>query len=717
MRRPGASFTTLLVATVVVALLMGAVVVIVQPWQYRSSAPVVQPNDLTITDADRRAAQAALRPPHAEQFYFVMTDRFANGDPTNDTGGRSGDRTVTGFDPTNKGFYHGGDLRGLMDKLDYIQGLGTTAIWLTPAFVNMPVSSDKTSAGYHGYWITDFTKIDPHLGTNAEMKELIDKVHARGMRLFFDIITNHTADVNRYADSVTNQYISKTERPYQDKAGHVFDDAALAASHQPFPEIDAATAFPHQVVVTDPNAKTPAWLNDPRVYHNRGDSTWAGESNTYGDFYGLDDLWTERPEVVDGMTNIYQAWVDLGIDGFRIDTVKHVNIEFWMQFSPRILDHARAGGKADFFIFGEVYNPDPWFISEYTTTGRLPAALDFGFQAAVAKLVTAGPTSVLAQLYDQDDLYTDADSNASMLPTFVSNHDMGRIGMFVSALGSPQENLDRAKLAHSLMFLTRGQPVVYYGDEQGFQGLGDDQDARQDMFATQTPAFATQSILGDTPGAKDRYHPHHPLYRHIASLAQLRKDHPGLATGAQIMRFSSGSPGILALSRIDSLNQEYVVVANTASSARMETFKVGVPGAHYVNIYGGGQELVADSEGRIRVKQDALSLGVWKAATPVPACAHGGPKLSLAPVDASRPNQRVEIRAELAEPCVVTVTFLARKAGQAEFHPLGTDDNPVYRVLPDWSQVPVGTTMEIRALAKDAGGNLAVATTSVKIGG
>ncbi len=122
------------------------------------------------TGADRALATRSLRESLTrERFYFVMTDRFANADPANDQGGLTGDRLATGLDPTDKGFYHGGDLKGLTGKLDYIQGLGTTAIWLTPSFKNKPVQGAGTdaSAGYHGYWTTDFTQIDPHLGTNA----------------------------------------------------------------------------------------------------------------------------------------------------------------------------------------------------------------------------------------------------------------------------------------------------------------------------------------------------------------------------------------------------------------------------------------------------------------------------------------------------------------------------------------------------------------------
>ena len=127
--------------------------------------------------------------PTKERFYFVMADRFANGDTANDKGGLTGDRLTTGYDPTDKGFYHGGDLAGLTSKLDYIKGLGTTAIWMTPTFKNKPVQGTGAdqSAGYHGYWITDFTQIDPHLGTNAELK----RAHRQGAQARHQGVLRH----------------------------------------------------------------------------------------------------------------------------------------------------------------------------------------------------------------------------------------------------------------------------------------------------------------------------------------------------------------------------------------------------------------------------------------------------------------------------------------------------------------------------------------------
>ena len=132
-----------------------------------------------------------------EVIYFLLPDRFENGDASNDKGGLKGNRLTTGFDATAKGFYHGGDLKGLTKRLGYIQGMGATAVWLSPIFKNKAVQGPKgqESAGYHGYWVTDFTRVDPHLGTDADFKAFVDAAHARGIKVYMDIIANHTADV------------------------------------------------------------------------------------------------------------------------------------------------------------------------------------------------------------------------------------------------------------------------------------------------------------------------------------------------------------------------------------------------------------------------------------------------------------------------------------------------------------------------------------------
>jgi alpha-amylase len=174
-----------------------------------------------------------------------MADRFENGSTANDLAGLPDDRMVSGFDPTARGFYHGGDLRGIINRLDYVKALGTTAIWLTPSFKNRAVQPQDGSAGYHGYWITDFTQIDPHLGTNAELAELVDKAHRAGIKVFFDIITNHTADIIQYREGARTAYVSKDKRPYTEAGtGADFDDRDFAGGVS-FPALDPDTSFPY----------------------------------------------------------------------------------------------------------------------------------------------------------------------------------------------------------------------------------------------------------------------------------------------------------------------------------------------------------------------------------------------------------------------------------------------------------------------------------------
>lgn len=136
----------------------------------------------------------------AQRIYFVMTDRFANADPGNDRGGRTGAAGVTGFDPRDTGFFHGGDLSGLRARLGYVKRLGMSAIWVTPPVTQRTVQG--TSAGYHGYWGTDFTNVDPHLGTNDDFRRLVERAHALGLKVFLDVVVNHTGDVVAYREPV-----------------------------------------------------------------------------------------------------------------------------------------------------------------------------------------------------------------------------------------------------------------------------------------------------------------------------------------------------------------------------------------------------------------------------------------------------------------------------------------------------------------------------------
>lgn len=531
------------------------------------------------------AQDVRSRPPQDEVIYFVLPDRFHNADPSNDRGGLTGDRLRTGYDPTHKGFYQGGDLKGLIAKLDYLQGLGITAIWLTPIFKNKPVQGPlgQESAGYHGYWITDFTTVDPHLGTDDDFKALIAAAHARGMKVYMDIITNHTADVINYRECPTGcAYRSRADYPYSRRLG--LDGAPINPGFRGdhvqtidnFARLtDPGYAYTPFVPEAERRVKVPAWLNDPIYYHNRGNSAWMGESSTFGDFSGLDDLMTEHPRVVSGMIDIFGGWIDrFGVDGFRIDTVKHVNPEFWAAFTPAMLDRARARGIPNFHIFGEAYYGDmePGLLARHTRVDRLPAVLDFAFSTAVRETVagTKG-TERLARLFEGDALYEGGEPTALQLPTFIGNHDMGRFATAVDQAfptASPEERLARVRLAHSMLLLLRGVPTIYYGDEQGFAGDGGDQDARESMFPSRVAVYNDNRLVGTTrTTADDNFDVTHPLYRAIGDLARLRTGNAALRRGRQVTRASGDKPGLFAVSRFDpDSGREYLIAFNTSAA-------------------------------------------------------------------------------------------------------------------------------------------------------
>jgi glycosidase len=520
-----------------------------------------------------------------EIIYFVLPDRFENGDPANDRGGLTGgDRLQHGFDPTSKAFYHGGDLQGLTARLDYIQSLGATAIWLTPVFKNKPVQGGPghESAGYHGYWITDFTSIDPHLGTPAQLQSFVQAAHARGMKVYLDIIANHTADVIAYRECPTDKclYRSRAEYPYSRHGGvhgepindgFGGDDAAQQTAENFAKLTRADFAYTPYLPHGQEQIKVPQWLNDPLYYHNRGNTTFAGESSEMGDFVGLDDLMTENPHVVQGMIEIYGEWIDrYGVDGFRIDTARHVNAGFWRAFVPAILQRAAANGIPHFHIFGEVSTSDidTALLARHTRVAKLPAVLDFAFANAVRATVAADAgTDKLARLFADDELYEGGEHTALLLPTFISNHDGGRFAFHVRAArpqASDDEVLKRVLLGHAMLFTLRGVPVVYYGDEQGYAGAGIDQDARQDMMPSRTQSYLADRRIGsgaNPPGFDLK----HPIARLIAELSALRRAHAALRGGRQVVRNYSDKPGLFAVSRLDpGSGREIVIAFNTS---------------------------------------------------------------------------------------------------------------------------------------------------------
>ncbi len=579
-----------------------------------------------------QAADYRARLPQDEVIYFLLPDRFENGDPKNDLGGLKGDRLKTGFDPTHKGYWHGGDLKGLIERLDYIQGMGVTAIWLAPIFKNKPVQGppSQESAGYHGYWVTDFTQVDPHLGTNEDFKAFVDAAHARGVKVYMDIIANHTADVIQYKGCPIQAcgYRSIADYPYQRRGGPGGEaiNSGFAGDLDRSAENYARLTNPNfayevEVPVAEKSVKVPAWLNDPMWYHNRGNSEWHGESTTYGDFSGLDDLYTEHPRVVAGLIEVFGSWIDrFGIDGFRIDTAKHVNPEFWQACVPAMLERARANGIPNFHIFGEVYQDtmEPGTLAVHTRVDRYPAVLDFAFRAAALQTLAGEKgTESWERLFFGDPLYEGGADKARQLPTFVSNHDAGRFSMFVRRAfpnATDDEVLDRVLLGHAMLLTLRGVPTIYSADEQGFVSDEGDQGAREDMFPSKVASYNDNDLIGtDATTAVSNFDTNHPLYRLIATLSKVRAETPALRSGRQLVRASGQKPGLFAASRFDpQTGKEVLLLFNTSTQAVTQNVVVDVTSQRF-SALAGQCAPEASAPGSVRVTVPPLGYAVCAA--------------------------------------------------------------------------------------------------------
>jgi glycosidase len=443
-----------------------------------------------------------------ESIYFIMTDRFENGDRANDFGGLAQGDEASGYMPTDIGGWHGGDFKGITERLGYIKSMGFTSIWITPPVKQKFIQGDSTA--YHGYWGLDFTTVDPHLGTEQELIDLIKQAHTLDLKVIFDVVTNHTADVIYYENGK--------------------------------PKTTTAEA----------KSKSPSWLNKLSNYNNLGNSPEVESAIEVSDFFGLDDINTKNPEVIKGWIKVWTDWIaKYDFDGMRIDTFKHVDAAFWKQFVPKIREAAKQSGKKEFLIFGEVADPDSLTLSQYIVDRQTPGILDFSFQKKIIPFAQYGlDVEELAELFNQDDYFTTSYSNSGSLVTFLGNHDMGRVGRFISNGYSESEAdkvLDRSKLAQALLFYLRGTPVVYYGDERGMVGSGGDKKSRQSMFATQVEEWKSEARIGSPPiGSNSSFIGAHPLQEQIQRMQQVAAAHPALRSGSQEVQLASGGLFVVA---------------------------------------------------------------------------------------------------------------------------------------------------------------------------
>ncbi|PTA68367.1 alpha-amylase family glycosyl hydrolase [Deinococcus arcticus] len=427
-----------------------------------------------------RTPDAAERAWPDEVIYFAMTDRFANGNPANDNGPNrnAGDRT----DRTNPLAWHGGDFAGLKAKIEegYFKRMGFTAIWVSPVVLQVPAintgsgpNQGKPFAGYHGYWAEEFKKVDPHFGTLEEYKALIDTAHRNGLKIIQDIVVNH--------------------------AGY---DAALTKTN-------------------------PEWFN------TAADCAASSNKTTDCDLAGLPDFKQALPAVTAYLNDFVRYWRDTtGIDGLRIDTMKHVPDAYWKQFFAA----GGAGDPAKVWSVGEVFDGNPAYLARFMDELGSPSVFDFALYFAMKDHLTGagGNLDRVADVFAQDGAYRDP----TRLTTFVDNHDVRR---FVSEVtergGSAAQAAERLDLALSTMYFSRGTPSVWQGTEYAQAGKGDPYDYPLGQGNREDMDFA--KLAGST------------LDERLGALASARATYRALTRGAQqeLWRPNGGAP-VLAYRRV-----------------------------------------------------------------------------------------------------------------------------------------------------------------------
>jgi glycosidase len=450
--------------------------------------------------------------------YFVMTDRFVNGDPSNDQRNQGGahrtfDVPVTGApkgESANIG-YLGGDFKGVLDNAGYIRGMGFGAVWITPIVDNPdqaftggdPVSwgskfTDRGKTGFHGYWGVNFYRLDEHLPSkNLDFRQFTAKMHAAGLKVVQDIVANHGSPA-----------FSMPVR--QPQFGQIFDkNGKLVADQQNLP--------PYKL---DP-ARNPLH----RFYH------------AYDDLVQLSNNDDRNPAVLNYFVGAYEQWIDQGADAFRIDTISHMSTTFWKQFSARI--RAKHPG---FFMYGEAFDYSPDNIGQYTwpRNGGI-SLLDFPLRGRIAE-VFEHPGSDYAQLLDRLYLTNGPYQNPYELVTFYDNHDMARLA------ASDNGFID----ANNWLFTARGIPAIYYGSETGFERGKAEHQGNRNYYGQQRIDAASKS----------------PIYRQLKRIAQLRENTPALQRGLMLpIRFAGNQAAFYRVYQKGDVHQLALVLLNKGDAS------------------------------------------------------------------------------------------------------------------------------------------------------
>jgi len=443
--------------------------------------------------------------------YQVMTDRFFDGDPSNND-----DNPYGSTDPAAPTSIHGGDFEGLQAKLDYIQMTGARALWISPVVRNV-------NGEFHGFAATDFNAIDPHWGTLAELRSLIDAAHARGMYVVIDVVQNHAGDLITSDDSGWNSF---------NLDGYTLRWRNASRKHAP--PFDDLNRFYNYGRIED--------FNDP-------------VQSLLGDFYSLDGINTELPAVRQDMITIFQALIGAtDCDGFRVDTARHVEMGFWEAFLPAIRDYTASIGKTNFIVFAEAWLGSDEDLAPFTASNRFNSVLYFPLRDSMDWVFVGGSgTTNLSERLDNLALYDSAARN--QLVQFLDNHDMPRY-LSASKLGG---NVSLLKVALSFLYTSGRVPCLYYGTEQGFNGGGDPYD-REDMF---------DGEFEYGPSEGDNFDMTAPLLQHVRKLCLLREAHPVLVDGILIPRLETASGRGLYVYSLQRDGAEAVVALNTSSQVQL----------------------------------------------------------------------------------------------------------------------------------------------------
>lgn len=449
-----------------------------------------------------------------EVIYQIVVDRFADGDPNNNWN----------VDYRKEAAYHGGDWQGIIDRLDYIEALGVTALWISPVVRN--VEEDAGFASYHGYWTQDFVATNLHFGDLAKLQQLVKACHARNIKVILDVVTNHVGqlfyyDINRNGQPDTVFFggggpgagSQNQDVPSELRRSSEWDPEYDSRGVQGFTALGENGLAPivwvqqPEINRTPPN---PPEFRNPEWYNRKGRVTvWEGDgSESYeyrreqeilGDFPGgLKDLKTSRADVREALIRVFQYWIEAAdFDGFRIDTLKHQEPEFFEVFAPAMRQFAKQLGKDNFFMFGEAFDGNDALLGEYTQGEGVDSVFYFSAKYQVFNGVfgNSDPTINVQRLYEARDTEdqpgrprysqtpktngpTDAAGNPltsrQLLVHFIDNHDVPRF-LF--------EFPEMAKLRNAMVYLFTidGVPCLYYGTEQGFRG-GPDPSNREDMW-------------------------------------------------------------------------------------------------------------------------------------------------------------------------------------------------------------------------------------------